>query len=118
MLEDEIFTLVSIKRCRDPIRGQYKNFIFDFKENNMESFFLIYITVMGLALTMIAFSVIIRSDETVSRKWAKVRVRVDEFRRDPRVSEPHDEGFDRRPFTGWLVAGAALLLIAIILGNA
>lgn len=67
----------------------------------------------GLALAFVLFS-LSRSDEARPRKWARVRVWVDEDNRKQRRMPPNDD-LDSDPRQDWWIFPVVLLLIFIIL---
>ena len=83
----------------------------------METFLIMYMTATGIALSFIAY-IIVRNDESVSKKFAKVRVRTNEGRRNRPMNEAPEEEYDTQPNALWIVIGASLVLIAMLLGNA
>ena len=67
---------------------------------------------LGLALAFVFFAVS-RSDEARPRKWAKVRVWVDDNRKQ-RMQPPSEE-LDAEPRADWLIYIAVFLVIIMIM---
>jgi hypothetical protein len=81
----------------------------------MENVLLIYVTAFGIAASVLAIYAM-RSDEARSRKWARVRVRVDE-NSNRQFPKPEDEEMETRSPLQWLLLGGMFLLI-LLLANA
>lgn len=82
----------------------------------MESLLWVYLILFGAALTVVLL-LLLRSDEAHSRKYAKVRVEVDERSRRSSLPPPDEEGENPAALNWWLFA-AALLLILMFLNEA
>ena len=67
---------------------------------------------LGLALAFVLFS-LSRSDEARPRKWARVRVWVDDNHKQG--MPPPNEEMDTEPRMDWWLLSAAVLLIIIIM---
>lgn len=80
----------------------------------MENILMVYVTAFGIVISVLALYAV-RGDETLSRKWSRVRVRSDE---NPRrqVPEPEEEVDTHSPLQ-WLLLGGMFLLL-ILLANA
>lgn len=81
----------------------------------MEQVLLIYGAIFGAALA-VTILILFSRGESLSRKWAKIRVRMEDYQ-PGRMSEPQDDEFDPALSREWLVIGTALLLLILILGN-
>lgn len=66
-----------------------------------------------LALTLVVLLVLSRSDETSQRKFARVRVLIDDNRKQ-RVPR-HDDDMNSETRYEWLLASAALFLLLLLL---
>jgi hypothetical protein len=71
---------------------------------------------LGLALAFVLFA-LSRSDEARPRKWARVRVWVDDNRKQGMPPPPNEE-LDTGPRIDWLLFSAALLLLIILVDAA
>jgi len=70
----------------------------------------------GLIVISVLALYVMRGDETLSRKWSRVRVRIDENpRRQGR--EPEEEEVDTHSPLQWLLLGGMFLLL-VMLANA
>lgn len=74
----------------------------------MERVVTVYIITLGFMLATAIYWVL-RSDQSIFRKYVRIRVRTDENRRQ-RLSEPGDEDFEAKFVLEWLVVGIVLLL--------
>jgi hypothetical protein len=78
---------------------------------------LIQMTVIGAALFIVMF-LMMNSDESLPRRWAKVRVRVNGTRRN-RMPEPREEKeFEAQIFEAkWLLVTGLVAFIAMMMIN-
>lgn len=81
----------------------------------MEQVLLLYGAIFGAALA-VTILILFSRGESLPRKWAKIRVRMED---DPsgRMSKPQDDEFDPAVSRELLVIGAALLLLILLLEN-
>ena len=82
----------------------------------MNSVLPLYLTVFGIILVVIPLTML-RRDESTSRNLAKIRVPVDDRRRNRQVPEPTDEEFETRPFLVYTLVGMIMLLIVMVLSS-
>ena len=82
----------------------------------MEQLLLVQFLMIGIALTFAVFF-IARSDESLSRKWARVRVRVDDSMRRQVPDPPDEEKFEQPRFLEWTIFVGIILLILTFLAN-
>ncbi len=79
----------------------------------MENAFLIYGTIAAVAVGFFVFHAA-RSDESYARKWAKVRVPVDERSRKHIEDHPEDDHENVLPLE-WLMIGFGFVLVVLLL---
>jgi hypothetical protein len=80
----------------------------------MENILLVYGTVVVLALSFFAFHAL-RSNETSSRRLAKIRVPVDERGGRKRVEDRHEDDYDSRLPLSWLAFATSVILGLVLL---
>ena len=80
----------------------------------MERILLVYGMVFVVALAAVMLG--LRSDGSLSQKWAKVRVRSEENRRKS-IPERREEEFDPGSKVELLILGTILLLICLFLSK-
>ena len=81
----------------------------------MESEVLVVLTMFSVLLAAVAM-LFVRGDGETNRKFAKVRVRVDETRRGG-TPEPSEEEFEPGASLQWMVIGSLLFFIVVLLAN-
>jgi hypothetical protein len=82
----------------------------------VESILLAQLVVLGIVLTFAALYRI-QSNDSVARKLAKIRVRVDDTRQRGIPPPQEEEDFEPWPFLGWLILGLGLLFFLILAAN-
>ncbi len=81
----------------------------------MEKFLSVYLIIFALMLTATVF-LAMSSNGSLSQKWAKVRIRVDERRHKGLHEQPEDE-FEPGLTPGWLFLAIIFLLICMLLSK-
>jgi hypothetical protein len=78
---------------------------------------LIQMTIVGAAIIIVMF-LMMNSDESMTRRWAKVRVRANGTRRS-RMPEPREEKeYEAQIFeTRWLLVTGLVTFIAVLMMN-
>ncbi len=71
---------------------------------------------MAAAVMLAAIFLALRSNGSLLHKWAKIRLRTDENRHKG-FHEPHEEGFEPDHTLEWLILGAILLLLCMLLSK-
>lgn len=79
----------------------------------MGSVFPLYGMVLGILLAVFLL-LMLRRDESISRKWAKIRVRVDDRSRQPMREHPEEE-FEMGTALDWFILGLVLILIFMLM---
>jgi hypothetical protein len=82
----------------------------------MENILLLYLTILTIVLGFAALQAR-SSDESMARRFARVRVPVDGRRRGPAPEPPEDDVETARPAEIWILA-MLVLLVLILLANA
>lgn len=79
----------------------------------MENGFLVYATIAAVVLGFLVLRAA-RNDQTYARKFAKVRIPIDERSRR-RVEEPLDEDYDTNLPPAWLLIAAVILGVLLLI---
>jgi hypothetical protein len=82
----------------------------------MHTVLLVYGFAFVLILVVAAF-LAMGNGPSLSRKFARIRVRLDERRRQ-RFQEPTEDEFEIIPLLEWLALGVVLLLLLLLLARA
>jgi hypothetical protein len=84
-------------------------------ERSVENFLSVYLIVFAIALTAAVLQAM-RSNRSISQKWAKVRIRADEQRQKGLPDHPEEE-YEPAFSLEWLFWGFIFLVICMLLSR-